>query len=81
MEQIASSAMPGDVELSRIIIPGHPERTVIFAFEKHNENGWTYSRYVEFHKTVFINPYSGEIVNIENTKWEFFICMLALLVE
>ncbi len=72
MVNIASSVMPGDVKLSRIIVPGSAERTVIFAFEKHDEHAWTYSSYVEFYKTIFVNPYTGDIEKIENTKWEFF---------
>ncbi|MEL6974455.1 MAG: PepSY-associated TM helix domain-containing protein [Bacteroidota bacterium] len=27
---------------------------------------------IDYHYTVYINPFSGEVLKVENTKWEFF---------
>ena len=72
MKDIAVAAMSGEAELSRIIVPAPGDRTVIFAFDKYHEHAWSYAAYVEVNKTVFVDPYTGRITYIENTKWEFF---------
>ncbi|MDW7691680.1 PepSY-associated TM helix domain-containing protein [Flammeovirgaceae bacterium SG7u.111] len=61
-----------DVPLLRIYRRNTSESTVAFVFQKLDPDALFYNSYMQFFKTVYLNPYSGEVVEIENTKWEFF---------
>lgn len=81
LKDSAFAVIPPDISLFRIIIPTQPDRSAVFVYQKYNEHAWTYSAYTEFHKTVFVNPYTGEVVKVENTKWEFFNVVYVLHVN
>jgi len=53
-------------------IPALKNGTVIFRTRKFNEHAFLYSNYIEYYYRVYVNPYTGQVVAIENTKWEFF---------
>lgn len=53
-------------------------KTVQFRASKINANALTYNGQVVYNKTVFVNPYTGRVQAIENTKWEFFNVVLQL---
>ncbi len=78
MKAIASTAVPAGIKLSRIAIPAEEGCSYHFIFDKTNKHAWSYSKYKEFYQTIFINPYTGEIIKVENTKWEFFNVILWL---
>lgn len=81
LKEAATAVIPAEISLSRIIIPTPPDRSTVFIFQEYNDHAWTYSAYNKFHKTVFVNPYTGAIVKIENTKWEFFNVVYSLHVN
>ncbi|MDO5971058.1 PepSY-associated TM helix domain-containing protein [Flavivirga aquimarina] len=70
--KVAEGAFDNEYSFQNIVIPNFPDKTISFIFQKTDENKFWYKNYMEFNKTVYINPYTGEIVKIENTKWEFF---------
>lgn len=72
LRDIAMQVVPETVPLVRTFVPRAADQTVSFVFTQYNEHGWTYSDYVAFNKTVYVDPYTGSVVAIENTKWEFF---------
>ncbi|MEM9648170.1 MAG: PepSY-associated TM helix domain-containing protein [Bacteroidota bacterium] len=69
---IAEDAFQNQYTYSNIVIPNFPNHTVTVMFNEYDEDKFWYPGYAKFNKTVYLNPYTGEIVKIENTKWEFF---------
>ncbi|WP_020533225.1 PepSY-associated TM helix domain-containing protein [Flexithrix dorotheae] len=72
LKETAIGALKEDAPILRIYQPNDPKATVSFVFQKTKHDALTYAGYMEVCKTVFVNPYTAEIVKIENTKWEFF---------
>ncbi|WP_281615732.1 PepSY-associated TM helix domain-containing protein [Flammeovirga sp. SubArs3] len=72
LTQIAEKAIDNKYTFQNIVIPNFEGHTVSFIFQDTDEDKFLYPNYVKFNKTVFINPYTGEVVKVENTKWEFF---------
>lgn len=52
--------------------------TYRFRASKLNADALTYQGKVPYNKTVFVNPYTGKVQYVENTKWEFFNLVLQL---
>lgn len=46
--------------------------TIIFRSRKFNEHAFLYSNYMKYFYRVYVNPYTGQVVKVEDTKWEFF---------
>lgn len=74
----AQAALPEGEKVSRIDLYPAPGRTWVFRAQKTNESGFGYNNYYQYHKRVFMNPYTGEVVKVENTKYEFFQIVLQL---
>ncbi len=72
LKENAHKVIPPGITCQRAFIPSDPDKSVSFTFQKRNDTTVFYNSYMEFYKTVYVNPYTGEIVKIENTKWEFF---------
>lgn len=68
----AEAAIHHEHPCQSILISSENNHTSAFTFRVMNEEKFGYHNYMEFHKTVFVHPYTGEIVKVENTKWEFF---------
>ncbi|QDH81340.1 PepSY domain-containing protein [Echinicola soli] len=76
----AEEALGNQYDRERAYYPTAPDETVYIQFRKFN-NGedktvWWYGDYIDYYYKVFLNPYTGKIVTIENTKWEFFNVVL-----
>ncbi|SFD62558.1 Uncharacterized iron-regulated membrane protein [Chitinophaga sp. CF118] len=56
-------------------------RTVSFRALKVNPEAILYSRYMEYYYRIYVNPYTGKVVKVENTKWEFFQMVVTLHVS
>ncbi|MEO9511007.1 MAG: PepSY-associated TM helix domain-containing protein [Flavobacteriaceae bacterium] len=61
-----------------IIVPNFPDHTVSIVFMEYNAEQFWYPNYVKFHKTVYINPYTGKIVKVEDSKWDFFSVVFSI---
>lgn len=69
---IAENIFDKKYTFQNIIIPNFPNSSVSIIFEEIDEEGFWYPDYMVFNKTVYLNPYTGGIIKVENTKWEFF---------
>lgn len=64
--------------VARAEITSQPDRTYMFRSQKLDPDGITYWDYYQYYYRVYINPYNGKVVKIENTKYEFFQMVLGL---
>ncbi|MFS0490926.1 PepSY-associated TM helix domain-containing protein [Leadbetterella byssophila] len=64
--------------ISRVDLYPASNRTWVFRALKINEEAFGYRNYHIYNKRVFINPYSGEVQAVENTKYEFFQVVLQM---
>ena len=82
LKQRAEAALGNQYHADRMYIPAKAEESVYVQFRKFNtgeEDGGSpffYTDYVEYFYRVYLNPYTGEVIRIENTKWEFFNVVL-----
>lgn len=72
LKEAAQLALGKDKPLQSFEVPSEPDRTVAFRAFKSNPEGNTYFSKVKYYHTVFINPYTAQVVKVENTKTEFF---------
>lgn len=75
---IAQKVLPEGENISRADLYLSPNRTWVFRAVKTNEQGIGHHQYFTYHKRVFINPYSGQVQVVENSKTEFFQVILQL---
>ena len=68
----------GDKPIARVEISAQPDRTYIFRSLKQNPEGLTYWDYYKYYYRVYVNPYDGKVVKVEDTKYEFFQLVLGL---
>lgn len=67
-----------DKPVARVEISARPDRTYIFRSLKQDTDGLTYWDYYKYYFRVYVNPYNGKVVKVENTKYEFFQLVLGL---
>ncbi|RZJ83607.1 MAG: PepSY domain-containing protein, partial [Chryseobacterium sp.] len=78
LRETAQKTLNPDVKISRVeVYPGH-NRTWVFRASSANKNAFGYWKQYKYYYRVYINPYSGEVVFVENTKNEFFQLILNL---
>jgi uncharacterized iron-regulated membrane protein len=56
-------------------------RTVSFRSIKTNPEAFGYNKYMEYYYHIFMNPYTGQVIKVENTKWEFFQVVISVHVS
>lgn len=76
--ETASSQFENKYSFQNIVIPNFPDHSITVNFMETDEGAFGYSNYVKFHKTVYLNPYTGKVIHVENSKWEFFNIILAI---
>ena len=57
-------------------MPNNPSSTYRFYAYKINDEAKTYFGQREYGYNVYVNPYNGHVVKIENSKYEFFTLVL-----
>jgi len=77
----AQKAIGADKPLQVAEVLTAPDRTVYFRTVKVNEKKIFYNGYLEYFYKVYVNPYTGAVVKVENTKWEFFNLVITLHVN
>lgn len=75
---VAQKALPQGEEITRIDLYPAKNRTWVFRAVKTNEDALTYAGYFKYHKRVFVDPYTGKVQVVENSKTEFFQLVLQL---
>jgi uncharacterized iron-regulated membrane protein len=78
MQANAQKALGADKPLQVAEVPTTPGRTVYFRAVKVNEDHVFYNSYLQYYYRVYVNPYTGAVIKIENTKYEFFNVVLSL---
>ncbi len=68
----AQEAVGKDYLIQSVEIPNRQDATICFRARKFDKDAFLYHRYNVYYYKIYMNPYSGETVYIENTKWEFF---------
>ncbi len=75
---IAQNELGANIDITRIEINNAADRSVVFRSQKNNPDGLTHWDYFEYYYRVYINPYSGQVLKVEDTKNEFFQLALSL---
>jgi len=76
--ELAQNAIPKKEEISRIEIYPDKHRTWVFRAQKTDKSAIGYNKYILYYKKVYINPYTGKIHQVENTKNDFFQMVIQL---
>ncbi|WP_157614073.1 PepSY-associated TM helix domain-containing protein [Pseudotamlana agarivorans] len=74
----ASGVFDNKYPFQNIVITDEPDHAISISFLEIDNTAFGYHNYMKFYKTVYLNPYTGKIIYIENTKNEFFNVMLAV---
>lgn len=72
LKEKAEMAIGRPYVLQNVEVPSQENGTYSFRTRKINKEAIWYGNYYEHHYRVYLNPFSGEIVKVENSKWEFF---------
>ncbi|TJY63988.1 PepSY domain-containing protein [Sphingobacterium alkalisoli] len=75
---IAQGALGQEERVSRVDLYPAPDRTWVFRAQETDESAFGYWNYYVYYKRIFVNPYTGEVAAIENSKTEFFQLMLQM---
>lgn len=74
LKEIAQNALAGTsaCTINRLYIPSAPDEAYVFGAYAYDWEKITYFGQVVCRYNVMVNPYTGSIVYVENTKYEFF---------
>lgn len=75
---IAEGVFDNRHNFQNIIVPNYKDHSVSIVFIAYDAEQFGYPNYVKFHKTVYLNPYTGDIVKVENSKWDFFSVVFSI---
>lgn len=75
---IAQSHLPDGEKISRVDLYPKKNRSWVFRASETNAAGFGHWNYQRYYKRVFVDPYTGELLAVENTKVEFFQLCLQL---
>lgn len=75
---IAEAKLNQGEKISRVDVFPQDNRTWVFRAIKTNKDAFFYSDYFTYYKRVFVNPYTGNVQVVENTKENFFQIVLQL---
>ncbi|MDR6564547.1 MULTISPECIES: PepSY-associated TM helix domain-containing protein [unclassified Arcicella] len=78
LHAIAQAQLGNTFPISRIIAPVDKQGSYHFISSKYNVKGWNYFQQWEYNQTIYLNPYNGAVLGIENTKYSFFPIILRL---
>ncbi|UWX61845.1 PepSY domain-containing protein [Chryseobacterium oranimense] len=74
----AEQALPDSLKVSRVEISSDPTRSYAFRSLKMNDQALTYwGTYIHYYR-VYIDPYTGKIIEVENAKNDFFEIVMDL---
>ena len=76
--QTAKSVLKEGEKVTRLDIFPAPNRTWIFRVQQVNKEAVFFWNHYLSYKRVYINPYTGKVVEVENSKTDFFAVGLQL---
>lgn len=74
----AQKSLQKNQKITRVDLYPSKNRTWVFRAIKTDEKAFGHWNYYRYYKRVFINPYTGQVQQVENSKTEFFQLMLQL---
>jgi len=60
------------IKISNVKVSNNPEKAWIFGCYKGNDYAITYFGAIDYYKSIYVNPYSGEILAIYDEEMDFF---------
>ncbi len=78
VERLAQEAVGVEYPINRVDIYPAKNRTWVFRSLKTDKEAFGIANEITYFKRVFINPYTGEVQKVEDTKYEFFYQVLQL---
>lgn len=72
MELLAQRQAPENYPLHWVEIPMDKSRSYKFHYYESNPKGWNYFQELVIYKTVYVNPFSGKVLGVEDEKNGFF---------
>ncbi len=78
LKERAQQALGDSEKISRVDVYPGPDRTWVFRAVKTREDALGHWNYYTYYKRVFMNPYDGNVVEIEDSRNEFFQLVLSL---
>lgn len=74
----AEQALPDSLKVSRVEISSDPSRSYAFRSLKMNDEALTYwGTYIHYYR-VYVDPYTGKVLEVENAKNNFFEIVMDL---
>ncbi|MGE8427576.1 MAG: PepSY-associated TM helix domain-containing protein [Sphingobacterium sp.] len=74
----AQKSLQKNQKITRVDLYPSKNRTWVFRAIKTDEKAFGHWNYYRYYKRVFINPYTGQVQQVENSKTEFFQLVLQL---
>lgn len=78
LKMSASQYLETDETISRVDLYPAKGRSWIFRVQEIDTEAFGYWNYFKTYKRIFINPYTGQLIAVENSKPEFFQIILQL---
>ncbi len=78
LQAVAQLALGEDRPIGSLEAYADPARTVVFRASASDKDALTYFGQVVYDRKAYVNPYTAEVVHLENAHLEFFQLMLAL---
>jgi uncharacterized iron-regulated membrane protein len=78
LQNIAQKAVGAEYPITRVDIYPAKDRTWVYRASKLNKEAFGYWNETVYYKRVFVNPYTGTVQKVEDTKKEFFNVVLQL---
>ncbi len=78
LRAIAQAQLGASKPIGRVEIKPDGKHSYKFIALKSNKKATNYNAQFPYYKTIYLNPYSGAVLDVENTKWTFFPVLLHL---
>jgi uncharacterized iron-regulated membrane protein len=78
LQEKADASLPGKIPLLDVEIYADREHSVVFRYRERNNSANWYTDYFISYYRVYLNPYTGEVLKVEDSKWEFFNLVVML---
>lgn len=72
LERKAQAALGAQQRVQTIVTYEDPGRTWEFMTYRENDTALTYFGVLEYYRSAFVNPYTGEVTGIRDFKYDFF---------
>ena len=78
LQRIAEQALGRKESMLDIQVFTDPQRTIVFRYrDRNNRSNWYPSYFIHYDR-MYLNPRTGKVICLENSKWEFFNVVVML---